>query len=135
MRSATRPCSAGVRSPIRERVSRLPARPGNPPRGGFDALDDAHWQEGFDVTMGRDNVPFNCIAPGRILTERFLAGAINAGLSEDAYAGKHRATVPLGRLGRPDEIGDAIAFLASERASHINGATLIVDGGMIRSLH
>ena len=87
------------------------------------------------VTMGKDNVLFNCIAPGRIMTERFLAGSKNAGMTEEAYAEKHRATVPLGRIGRPEEVGDVIAFLASERASYINGATVIVDGGMIRSLH
>lgn len=174
-------------------VDILLANNGGPPRGGFDALDDAHWQEGFDVTMmstvrlirgvlpgmrerkwgrvltvvsssvrqpvdrlelsnslrpgivglfkslavtmGKDNVLFNCIAPGRILTERFLAGSKNAGLTEEAYAEKHRATVPLGRLGNPDEIADVVAFLASERASYVTGATVIVDGGMIRSLH
>ena len=166
---------------------------GGPPRGGFDALKDKEWQEGFDVTMmstvrlvrgvlpgmrerrwgrvltivsssvrqpvdrlelsnalrpgivglfkslavtmGKDNVLFNCVAPGRIMTERFLSGSKNAGMTEEAYAEKHRVTVPLGRIGRPDEIADVVAFLASERASYINGATVIVDGGMIRSLH
>ena len=166
---------------------------GGPPRGGFDALEDKEWQEGFDVTMmstvrlvrgvlpgmrerrwgrvltivsssvrqpvdrlelsnalrpgivglfkslavtmGKDNVLFNCVAPGRIMTERFLSGSKNAGMTESAYAEKHRVTVPLGRIGRPDEIADVVAFLASERASYINGATVIVDGGMIRSLH
>ena len=174
-------------------VDILLANNGGPPRGGFDALNDDHWQEGFDVTMmstvrlirgvlpgmrerqwgrvlsvvsssvrqpvdqlelsnalrpgivglfkslavtmGKDNVLFNCIAPGRIMTERFLAGSKNAGMTEEAYAAKHQATVPLGRIGRPDEIADVVAFLASERASYINGATVIVDGGMIRSLH
>ena len=174
-------------------VDILLANNGGPPRGGFDALDDGQWQEGFDVTMmstvrlirgvlpgmrerrwgrvltvvsssvrqpvdrlelsnalrpgivglfkslavtmGKDNVLFNCVAPGRIMTERFLAGSRNAGMTEEAYAEKHRATVPLGRIGRPDEIADVVAFLASERASYINGATVIVDGGMIRSLH
>ncbi len=174
-------------------VDILLANNGGPPRGGFDALNDDHWQEGFDVTMmstvrlirgvlpgmrerqwgrvlsvvsssvrqpvdrlelsnalrpgivglfkslavtmGKDNVLFNCVAPGRIMTERFLAGSKNAGMTEEAYAAKHRATVPLGRIGRPDEIADVVAFLASERASYINGATVIVDGGMIRSLH
>ena len=174
-------------------VDILLANNGGPPRGGFDALNDDHWQEGFDVTMmstvrlirgvlpgmrerqwgrvlsvvsssvrqpvdqlelsnalrpgivglfkslavtmGKDNVLFNCVAPGRIMTERFLAGSKNAGMTEEAYAAKHQATVPLGRIGRPDEIADVVAFLASERASYINGATVIVDGGMIRSLH
>ena len=87
------------------------------------------------VTMGKHNILFNCIAPGRIMTKRFLSGSKFAGLSDEQYAAKHAATVPLGRIGQPDEFASVIAFLASERASFINGATIIVDGGMIRSLH
>lgn len=87
------------------------------------------------VTMGKDNILFNCIAPGRIMTKRFLAGSKNAGLTEEEYTAKHATTVPLGRIGRPDEFANVVAFLASERASYVNGATVIVDGGMIRSLH
>jgi 3-oxoacyl-[acyl-carrier protein] reductase len=87
------------------------------------------------VTMGKHNVLFNCIAPGRIMTKRFLAGSENAGLTEEQYAAKHAATIPLGRIGRADEFASVVTFLASERASYVTGATIIVDGGMIRSLH
>ncbi len=41
--------------------------------------------------------------------------------------------VPLGRYGQPEEVGHLVAFLASERASYINGAMLTIDGGLIRS--
>ncbi len=117
-----------VSSSVRQPVDRLELS--NALRPGIVGLFKS-----LAVTMGRDNVLFNCVAPGRILTERFLSGAKNAGMSEEAYAEKHRTTVPLGRLGRPEELADVVAFLASERASYINGATVIVDGGMIRSLH
>ncbi len=117
-----------VSSSVRQPVDRLELS--NALRPGIVGLFKS-----LAVTMGRDNVLFNCVAPGRIMTERFLSGSKNAGMTEEAYAEKHRVTVPLGRIGRPDEIADVVAFLASERASYINGATVIVDGGMIRSLH
>jgi 3-oxoacyl-[acyl-carrier protein] reductase len=44
------------------------------------------------------------------------------------------AKIPLGRLGSADDFGAAVAFLASERAAYITGATLQVDGGFVRSL-
>ena len=69
------------------------------------------------------------------MTNRFLSGAKNAGMGEEDYAAKNAATIPLGRIGRADEFASVVTFLASERASYVTGATIIVDGGMIRSLH
>ncbi|HLF20515.1 MAG TPA: SDR family oxidoreductase [Bacteroidota bacterium] len=42
--------------------------------------------------------------------------------------------MPAQRIGRPDEIGSVVAFLASERASYINGVNLLVDGGLVRGI-
>ena len=42
--------------------------------------------------------------------------------------------IPAGRMGRPEEIGNVIAFLASEQAAYINGVNLLVDGGMARGI-
>jgi NAD(P)-dependent dehydrogenase (short-subunit alcohol dehydrogenase family) len=44
------------------------------------------------------------------------------------------ADIPLGRIGDPQEMGDVVAFLASERASYLTGATIQVDGGVYRGM-
>jgi 3-oxoacyl-[acyl-carrier protein] reductase len=73
--------------------------------------------------VGSRNITANIIAPGFIDTDmtRALNEAQRAGLSSQ---------IPLGRLGRPDDIAAAAAFLASEQAGYITGETLHVNGGM-----
>ena len=75
------------------------------------------------------NIRVNAVAPGPIDTPLWRAGRGGARLQRDM---KERATViPLGRLGRPDEIAEVIAFLLSERSSYVTGAVLTADGGEI----
>ncbi|NUP61614.1 MAG: SDR family oxidoreductase [Nonomuraea sp.] len=71
-----------------------------------------------------DGVLVNNVMPGAIATDRLreLSGG------DDVLARRGQA-VPVGRVGRPEEIGDVIAFLASDRASYVNGVSLLVDGG------
>jgi len=45
------------------------------------------------------------------------------------------AAIPAGRLGRPEEIGSVVAFLASEQAAYINGVNLLVDGSAAKGVH
>jgi NAD(P)-dependent dehydrogenase (short-subunit alcohol dehydrogenase family) len=66
----------------------------------------------------------NTVAPGPIATEAFLE-ILNVGDKLDALT----ATIPLGRLGRPDDIADAVVFLASPAASWVTGQLLLVAGG------
>jgi len=76
---------------------------------------------------GRRGIRVNCVSPG----------PIDAGSMKElmAYAGDEvKASVSLGRLGTPDEVGSAVAFLAGEGASFINGVCLAVDGGQLRGL-
>ncbi len=88
--------------------------------------------------LGPDNITVNAVCPGPILTERlqslFQKAAETQGITiEEAQAG-WVSQIPLGRLGQPAEFGAVVAFLASERASFVNGALLQVDGGMVRGV-
>lgn len=73
--------------------------------------------------LGPSNIRVNCVAPGVVDTE------MNAHLSPEDLAALEEET-PLGRIGTPEEAAQAIAFLASDRASFITGQVLNVDGGM-----
>lgn len=73
--------------------------------------------------LGRKGITVNAVAPGFIETEMV------AKMPENVLDSM-RAKVPLGRLGRPDEIAAVYLFLASDAASYVNGATLSADGGM-----
>jgi 3-oxoacyl-[acyl-carrier protein] reductase len=77
-----------------------------------------------------DGVTINTLLTGWIATERAvsLAGSIAAA---EAHAAE---TVPAGRLGRPEEMAWAAAFLCSERAAYITGTALAVDGGALRGI-
>jgi len=73
--------------------------------------------------LGSRNITVNCIAPGFIATD--MTGAL-----ADAQKTALLAQIPLGRLGTPDEVAHAVAFLASPLAGYITGAELHVNGGM-----
>lgn len=85
-----------------------------------------------------DGITVNNVCPGYTRTARLdgLAGSISSrsGVKpEEVFAGWERE-VPAGRLGTPREFAAVVAFLASERASYVNGTSIAVDGGLVRSL-
>jgi meso-butanediol dehydrogenase/(S,S)-butanediol dehydrogenase/diacetyl reductase len=79
------------------------------------------------VEYGRKDVRINCVCPGGVNTPLIAKFSLPEGVSMDALA----KIMPLGRMGEPHEVAGTIAFLASDDATYINGATIVVDGGMI----
>ncbi len=68
------------------------------------------------------------------VTELFEERAAQTGQSVEEIMSSQVAAIPAGRMGDPKELGDLVAFLASDRASYITGTTLQIDGGYVRSL-
>jgi 3-oxoacyl-[acyl-carrier protein] reductase len=79
--------------------------------------------------LGPEGITANCVAPGRIDTPR-----MHELYGPEGPPAEELVQIPLGRLGTPREFGDVVCFLASDRASYISGATVMVDGGASRSL-
>jgi len=96
------------------------------------------WAKTLANELGTHNVLVNTICQGYFLTDRLAelaemkAGA--EGSTIDTVLGEWSATVPLERIGNPEEFGALVAFLASEKASYITGTTVAIDGGFCRAL-
>jgi 3-oxoacyl-[acyl-carrier protein] reductase len=85
-----------------------------------------------------DGVLVNCVAPGYTRTDRVTAlqeaAARREGVEPAEIERRTIQRIPLGRMGEPGELGDVVAFLASDRAAYLTGATIQVDGGYVTSL-
>lgn len=79
------------------------------------------------VELGQYNITVNCVAPGAVLVERTSKELPD-------YAGTFARMTPLGRVGVPQDIGRAVAFLAGDDADFITGQTIFVDGGLFSRL-
>ena len=82
----------------------------------------ANLASGLALEWSRHRIRSVCVAPGTILTEALRE------YGDEAVEGWERS-VPLGRLGRPEEVASLIAFLASDGGAYITGTTIVVDGG------
>jgi NAD(P)-dependent dehydrogenase (short-subunit alcohol dehydrogenase family) len=76
------------------------------------------------VELGADGIRVNCLCPG------FIDTPLNRDLEDESFISAYeRDRIPLGRRGQPEEVAAAYAFLASDEASFIHGAALVIDGG------
>ena len=98
-------------------------------------LSNAHRMAavGFMKTLATEvageGITVNTVATGRFATDRL---ASNWGSWEEMESHAHEG-VPAGRLGAPEEYGDLVAFLCSERAAYLTGTVIPLDGGLMRS--
>jgi 3-oxoacyl-[acyl-carrier protein] reductase len=87
--------------------------------------------------LAKDRITINLVLPGMFLTSRIHPGLAGGTADIDSAVEEQlaplAATIPMGRLGDPMELGHLVAFLASEQASYITGAVYQVDGGSIKS--
>lgn len=97
-----------------------------------------NWSKTLAGEVAKDGITVNNLLPGMTKTERleslFQSLAERQQTTPDKYAEQIRATVPMGRFGKPSEIGSVIAFLASPAASYITGTNVVVDGGRTGNL-
>jgi 3-oxoacyl-[acyl-carrier protein] reductase len=91
------------------------------------------WAKSLAHEVGRDGITVNTIAPGKVATGR-MRELWEARPDPAAAEAEDIASIPVGRMGQPDEIAAAVAFLCSERAGYISGVVLPVDGGALRGV-
>ena len=97
---------------------------------------------GFAKTLSNEVAPYNIlvnnVCPGYTRTERVeelsVAMAERKGVTKERIVSGWEESIPMGRLGHPEEFAALVAFLASERASYITGTTIPIDGGAVKSV-
>jgi 3-oxoacyl-[acyl-carrier protein] reductase len=121
----------GTSSTVKEPVPSLALS--NVMRAGVTALVKT-----LSLELAADRIRVNTLLPGRIATDRLRQldeiGAERAGISLDEQQARGAASIPLGRYGDPDDFGRVGAFLLSDAASYVTGASVQVDGGLIKGL-
>lgn len=85
------------------------------------------------LDFARDGIRVNAVCPGAIYTGMFEASLQNPG-DKEQILDSIGCSVPLGRIGLPEDVARAVYFLASSAAGYITGASLIVDGGLLSKL-
>lgn len=131
LKAVFRACRAATKPMMRQRYGRIVnitsvvGTSGNAGQANYAAAKAgvAGMTRSLARELGGRNITVNCVAPG------FIATDMTEGLPEAAKSSM-LANIPLGRLGRAEEVAHAVAFLASPQASYITGTELHVNGGM-----
>ena len=93
-----------------------------------------NFTKGLALEVASDGVLVNSVNPGPIQTDRYnemtAIRATESGVRIDEQLSRQVKGVPLGRIGRPEEVADITAFLCSERCTYISGAVVPVSGGV-----
>jgi len=89
--------------------------------------------QGFTKTLalelGKFGITANAVAPGFVATEMTRATAVRMGVTFDEYVERAAANIPVGRVGRPEDIAHAVSFLVSEGAGFVSGQVIYAAGG------
>lgn len=119
--------SVSVKSPLPGMILSNTARPGV-----------VGYAKTIAEEFAQDGITVNVVCPGYMATDRVTelaeGRAAESGQSVDEVMAGLVGDIPAGRMGDPKELGDLVAFLASERAAYITGATIQIDGGYVRGL-
>lgn len=125
-------CRSAIRSFLKAKsgkiinISSVVGLTGNPGQANYAASKGAiiSFTKALALEVASRNIHVNCIAPGFIETK--MTGALT-----DAQKQSILSTIPLGHMGKPEDIANAALFLASSLSDYITGQVLVVDGGMV----
>ncbi len=136
-------CIPGMRSAGYGRVINVISTSVKQPLNGLGVSNTirgavANWSKTLANELGSFGITVNNILPGATETERLSSiisnKAAKSGSSKDEASQKMLSAIPAGRFGQPEELAYAATFLASDKASYINGTNVVVDGGRTSSL-
>jgi 3-oxoacyl-[acyl-carrier protein] reductase len=110
-------------------TSSIVGKSGDTAEHGYGAMKAAllAFTKNAAVTFGPEGMRVNAVAPGAILFDGGWWDLVRE-RDPEAFA-RTLANIPRGQMGAPEEVADVVCFLASRRAAHVNGATILVDGG------
>lgn len=96
------------------------------------------WAKSLSEELAPEGITVNLVLPGRVWTDRvrqLIEGqAAKEGRSVEEVRAADEGSIPMRRFGDPREVGDLVAFLASERAAYLTGLSILVDGGLYRGM-